>query len=415
MNELDKNFIEAWFPRGLVKNGSDVLSSQVSGEGLCPLRISWDSGKITRIEGIKGESNLPSKFLLPRLLEPHAHIDKAFTWNKCPNLEGTYEGALKANFKEHKIRTAEKVRIRAERALNIALRNGLRAIRTHVDSFGLSGQQTLETILDLKREWAPFIQLQFVSLVPLEYWNSGEGRLLASRVANAGGLLGGVIAPPFDNKQSFDNLMNLVQLANQLNCGIDLHIDESDQIPAYGLKKLIQVLRHRKVEVPLTCSHSSSMGLLNKTKLRHLAEQMSHYRVNVVALPLTNFWLLGRHTMKTPIRRPLAPIKQLQQAGVLVAIGGDNIQDPWFPLGRLDPIELMSLSMPLMQIAPWNRLGLSPFTTSAAALMQIEWDGTLEVGSPADFVVLDARTWIEALTTKATRQILVSGKWVNGK
>ncbi len=412
VNVSKENFLEAWFPRGLVRNGNDVLSAQVSVEGLCPLRIAWDKGKIISIQVIESKSALPSKFLLPRLVEPHSHIDKAFTWNKFPNLKATYEGALEVNLEEYKVRTVEDVRSRSERALNIALRSGLRAIRTHVDSFGLSGHQNLETLLELKREWESFIHLQCVALVPLEYWDTGEGRLLASRVASAGGLLGGVIAPPFDNNESFLNLLKLVQLASQLNCGIDLHIDESDRYPGYGIKKLIQVLRHTDVRVPITCSHSSSMGLLRPGELCRLADQISHYGVNVIALPLTNSWLLGRYSNKTPITRPIAPIRQLQKAGVIVAVGGDNVQDPWFPLGRLDPIELISLSMPITQLAPWYRLGLAPFTTSAAAVMGMQWDGTIGVGSPADFVVIDASSWTEALTTKTKRQILLSGKWL---
>ena len=47
--------------------------------------------------------------MLPRLVEPHAHIDKAFTWKKFPNLDGTYKGALTANLSEIENRTSIKV------------------------------------------------------------------------------------------------------------------------------------------------------------------------------------------------------------------------------------------------------------------------------------------------------------------
>ena len=63
---------------------------------------------------------------------------------------------------------------------------------------------------------------------------------------------------------------------------------------------------------------------------------MARQNLQVVALPLTNGWLLGAKATP-PLRRPLAPIRQLQNAGVRVAVGGDNVQDPWFPGGQLDP------------------------------------------------------------------------------
>tara|TARA_Y100001968_G_scaffold42730_2_gene32808 strand:+ start:4038 stop:5306 length:1269 start_codon:yes stop_codon:yes gene_type:complete len=405
--------IEAWFPRGLVVDAANVVSAPVTAEGLCPLRISWEKEKINGIEAINDYVNAPSKLLLPRLVEPHAHLDKIFTWKKFPNLAGTYGGALEANLEEHQARTAQGVRFRAEKALNLALKNGLRSVRTHVDSFGLNGEQSLQVLIDLKEKWKSLIELQFVALVPLDYWNSSEGSLLATRVSGQGGLLGGVIAPPFDKRKSYRDLLELFKLARQLECGVDLHIDEADTCPAAGLNQLIEVLEHLDVNVPITCSHSSSMGLLPATKLRHLAAKLAQYKINVIAMPFTNSWLLGRKERETPIKRPLAPIRQLQQAGVVVGVGGDNIQDPWFPFGNLDPISLMAFAMPLTQLAPWERLGLAPFTTSAATLMELEWDGTIQVGSPSDFILLDASSWTEALSTFPSRQIIIGGEWFN--
>jgi cytosine deaminase len=76
---------------------------------------------------------------------------------------------------------------------------------------------------------------------------------------------------------------------------------------------------------------------LNPLRCCGLAERMALHNIRVVALPLTNGWLLGRQDFATPLRRPLAPIRQLQRAGVCVAVGGDNVQDPWFPAGNFDP------------------------------------------------------------------------------
>ena len=132
------------------------------------------------------------------------------------------------------------------------------------------------------------------------------------------------------------------------------------------------------LEVPITCSHLSSMALMEPYHLRALADRLAYHQVNVVALPLTNLWLLSRDETCSLLKRPLAPIKQLQKAGVTVAIGGDNVQDAWFPAGNFDPLALMSASMPITHAAPWNRLGLSLFTTSAARLMGLEWDGTFK-------------------------------------
>jgi hypothetical protein len=102
--------------------------------------------------------------------------------------------------------------------------------------------------------------------------------------------------------------------------------------------------------------------------------------VAVVALPLTNLWLLGRRPERTPLLRVQAPIRSLQRAGVLVALGGDNVQDPWYPGGDFDPIELLRLSPLTSHLWPAQRQGLAPFSTAPARLLGLEWDGLVREG-----------------------------------
>ena len=144
-------------------------------------------------------------------------------------------------------------------------------------------------------------------------------------------------------------------------------------------------------------------------RLKRVIARMAAHNLQVVALPLTNGWLLGRQAGRSPLVRPLAPILQLQQGGVRVAVGGDNVQDPWFPGGNFDPLTLMSQSLPLAQLAPWDRLGLMPFTTEAARLLQLPWDGNLEPGAPADLLILQASTWSEAFSQPPGRSLVVGG------
>jgi len=250
-------------------------------------------------------------------------------------------------------------------------------------------------------------------LVPLDFWQTDEGDLLAQRVASNGDLLGGVIAPPFNKRKTFKSLLHLVQLANRLNCDIDLHIDESQSCSAGGLKLLLEVLGQVKNEISITCSHLSSMGLLKEKAISDLAKRMAKNKLKVVALPLTNSWLLGRKDRSTLIKRPLAPIFQLQKAGVVVSVGGDNINDAWFPLSNFDPINLMAFSMPIAHLSPWDRLGLSPFTSSAAQVLSLQWDGLFQKGSPADFILLDSNSWVKALSDRPKRRVVVNGEFLN--
>ena len=405
--------VDVLVPRCLIGNGQDVLGTSIDKEGLLSVQVEWRDGTITSIGGLKETSKVPEEILLPRFAEPHAHIDKAFSWSRSPNLRGSYQEALAANLREYELRSEEELIFRVEKCLNLALVNGIRAIRSHIDSFGKTAMRDWDLIESIRTKWQEKLFLQFVALVPLDFWQSYEGELLAQRVASNGDLLGGVIAPPFNKRKTFKSLLHLVQLANRLKCDIDLHIDESQFCPAGGLKLLLEVLGQVKNEISITCSHLSSMGLLREKEISFLANKMAKNRLKVVALPLTNSWLLGRKDRSTLTKRPLAPIFQLQKAGVDVSVGGDNINDSWFPLSNFDPINLMSFSMPIAHLSPWDRLGLSPFTWSPADLLSLKWDGLFQNGSPADFILLDSNSWVKALSESPKKRVVVNGEFLN--
>ncbi len=407
--------LSAWIPRGLVELDDERVGTPAPitrADGLCALQVSWREGRIVRVQPLVEGAAEPDGMLLPRLLEPHAHLDKAFSWSRYPNLHGTYAGAMAANFREHQTRTLEVVQERFERAMQLVWRHGLRAVRTHIDSLGPGAQCSWDAILDGASRWQDRVKVQPVALVPVAYWGTSEGEQLAAQVAESGGLLGGVISPPCSGRASRQELKHLLALADRHGCGVDLHIDEAGSEPAAGVLQLMRVLKRMPVSVPITCSHASSLSLLRASALQRLAERMALHNIRVVALPLTNGWLLGRQDFATPLRRPLAPIRQLQRAGVCVAVGGDNVQDPWFPAGNFDPLALIAASLAKAHLVPWERLGLSPFTTAAARLMEMEWDGVLRAGAPADAMQLPVQSWAEALAAPPERRLLVRGVWV---
>ena len=82
--------IDVLVPRCLISNGQDVLGTSIDQEGLSSIQLEWKDGTISSIKGLKEKSKVPEEILLPRFAEPHAHIDKAFSWSRSSNLKGTY-------------------------------------------------------------------------------------------------------------------------------------------------------------------------------------------------------------------------------------------------------------------------------------------------------------------------------------
>ena len=102
--------------------------------------------------------------------------------------------------------------------------------------------------------------------------------------------------------------------------------------------------------------------------------------ISVVALPITNLYLQGRdHQQAMP--RAVTAVKALQEAGVNVAAGADNLQDPFNPFGRACPLEtagLTTLTTHVLPVDAWRMV------TDAGRIALGETPFALEPGAPAE-------------------------------
>ena len=400
---------EVLIPRTLcsIEDFDNLITNE---EGLCSVSISWDDGYVSELRPLKNEVTKPKNILFPRFVETHSHFDKSFIWADFPNLESNYGGALSKNLEEYKTRTTDKVLERVEKSLKLAIKNGYRAIRSHIDTYKSQSIDIWIELFKLQKKFSSELTLQFVALAPLEFWDTTNGEDLAKIFSSNGGILGGVIVPPFNKKVASKFLAKMLLLASKYKLEIDLHIDESIIEPGAGIKVLLETIENLKIKsIPITCSHLSSLISLSHREILNLGEKMAEKNIKVIALPLTNFWLLNRSNKTTSLKRPVAPIKQLQKSHVDVSLGSDNVQDPWYPFGNFDPFYMLSCSIPMLQLNPWERMTLSSIFLAPSRLLNLKWDGLIKKGCPADFVILDAQRWADVFSSNLKRKVFING------
>ncbi|MDC3118454.1 amidohydrolase family protein [Prochlorococcus sp. AH-716-K03] len=405
--------IEVLIPRCLceIENAENL---NVDDEDFASVFLSWEKGIVSELKPINIKNKKPKKILFPRFVETHSHFDKSFTFGEFPNFKSNYQEALSVNFEEHKTRTKYKVLERAEKSLNLAIKNGYRAIRSHVDTYESHDTNIWDELFKLQKKYSSKLKLQYVALAPLEFWDTPHGEKLAEMFSMKEGILGGVLVPPFINKAKTNYLLSkTLLLADKYKLEIDLHIDESTIEPGAGIKVLLETIDRLNIKVPITCSHLSNILSLNNNEILSLGSKIAEKNIKVIALPLTNFWLLNRKEKSTSLNRPVAPIKQLQRSLVDVSIGSDNVQDPWYPFGNYDPVYLMSLAIPMLQLNPWERLTLSSIFLSPSRLLNLNWDGLVKKGCPVDFVILEAEKWADIFSTNLKREVFINGHLYN--
>jgi cytosine deaminase len=110
-----------------------------------------------------------------------------------------------------------------------------------------------------------------------------------------------------------------------------------------------------------------------------------------------------------------ARVKELLTGGVNVCLGQDDISDSYYPFGRNNMLEVAFLAAHLlwMTTRPEMETLYDMVTTRAAQAINLQ-QHKLEVGAPANLVVLEAPDVLEALREHAAPLAVIShGKLIN--
>ena len=89
--------------------------------------------------------------------------------------------------------------------------------------------------------------------------------------------------------------------------------------------------------------------------------------------------------------------------GVNVALGHDCVMDPWYPLGKGDMMQALFMGVHVGQLTGYRELANSfdLITTNPAKALRMERRYGVEAGKPANLVVLEAKSEIQALARLA--------------
>lgn len=287
------------------------------------------------------DTDAKGQLLLPTLAEPHAHLDKAFLAERIPNPTGDLMGAINAVHANAHTLTFDDIVERATRAIKIYVKNGVTRIRTHADTFDGSTLQ-VRALRQVANNFHDECDIEICALIqwPLTGKEGKPSRLLAERArADGADLIGG--CPHLDNDPTGANKVFL-SLAKDFDCNLDLHVDETLNADMLSLRDLAKRVITKAPKFSVTASHCVSLGMQTKKVQKQVSQLLAEANIAVVTLPQTNLFLQGReHQSAMP--RALTALVALREAGVTVMAGGDNLQDPFNPMGRADPLEAAAL------------------------------------------------------------------------
>lgn len=368
------------------------------------------SGRIAVIGNLSGRPaarmlRCEGRAVTPGLVESHIHLDKALLSDRTPSVEGTLQEAIRITGEAKRRFTVEDIRTRARAVLDMAVRHGTTAMRSHVEVDPIVGLQGLEALLPLKAEYAPALDLQLCAFAQEGILQaSGTETLLAEALRRGADVIGGC---PYNDTDANAQIDIVFRLARQFDVDADFHVDFFDEPEHLHVRYIAeQAIRHGW-QGRVVLGHCTELAALPPADLAPIAGLMRDAGLGVITLPATDLYLMGRKDSHR-VRRGLAPVKRLIEAGVTVAAATNNVRNAFTPVGNAN-LALMGFLLTVgahMGTVVEQAEVLKILTEYPARLLRLTGYG-LAVGCQADLVVWDTQRADEIAATLASPRFIV--------
>lgn len=382
-------------------------------DGRTGIDIGIRQGRIVAVEAaITAEAgqviDASGRLVSPPFVDPHFHMDATLSLGlPRMNRSGTLLEGIALWGELRPTLTREALVERALRYCDLAVSQGLLAVRSHVDTSD-PRLVTVEALLDVRERVAPYLDLQLVAFPQDGYYRNPDGVASLERALDMGvEIVGGI--PHFERtmEDGRRSVEALCRIAAERGLRVDMHCDETDDPLSRHVETLAAETIRFGLQGRVAGSHLTSMHSMDNYYVSKLIPLIAEAGLHAIANPLINIMLQGRHD-SYPKRRGMTRVPELLAAGVNVAFGHDCVMDPWYSMGSGDMLEVAHMAVHVAQMASIadRQKAFEIVTHGNARAMGLE-DYGLAPGCHADLVLLDARDPVDAIRLKATRLAVI--------
>ncbi|MGM0875404.1 MAG: amidohydrolase family protein [Bacillota bacterium] len=377
--------------------------------------VGVQNGRITYLS--KAEEQVPhakqiikadDSVLLPGLVEPHIHLDKAYLLDQMKQDATTLDEAIRLTGDLKKGFTKEDIKQRSIKVLENCLTYGVTHLRCHVEVDPIVGLKGMEVLLELKEQYSNRIDIQLVTF-PQEgiFQQKGTAELMEESLIMGADVIGGI---PYNDPNPLGHLDFVFELAHRYDKPLDFHVDFSDDPNQLAIKDIISRTQAYEFEGRVSVGHLTSLGSVPYDQAKQIARDIAKADIHVMSLPATDLFLNGRND-KERVRRGVTPVKLLLEEGANVIVGTNNIQNPFTPFGTGDPLDIALLLAHVAQMGTLKdaKTLLDMTTTHAARALGIRSHG-IALNNPADLVLFDTKNIRNVLLERPKRL----GVWKKG-
>jgi cytosine deaminase len=345
------------------------------------------------------------RLVTPSFVNPHLHLCKVWTAAMLDEAamqayhgDGMAQAAaaidlaarVKAKYDESWITP------NARRAVAAAALHGNLHIRALADVDAKARLEGVKALLKVRDEFRGIVELQVVAFAQDGIVREpGAAALLREAMVLGADVVGGIPWIEATDADRAEHVRICFDLAREFDADVSMLLDDVGDARLRTLELMAREAIARSWEGRALAHHCRAMALYDEAYLGELIPLLERARVPVVTDPHTG-----------PLH---ARVRELLAAGITVCLGQDDISDAYYPFGRNNMLEVAFLAAHLLWMtgrADMERL-YDMITVDAARAMNLAGYG-LEIGAPANLVVLEAPDVLEALRAHAPPAHVIS-------
>lgn len=342
--------------------------------------------------------DLCEKLVLPPYCDTHIHLDPIFPALNAANKDNLILKDITYWSKTKGSSTKEEIKNYAKQVLKQEILAGVQHIRTNVDVTDPK-LISLQAMLELRDEVKDTCDLQIIAFPQEGMYAYRYGDNLVEEALKMGAdLVGAIPHLEFTHKNGIDSIKKAIELAIKYDKMIDIHCDEKDEYQSLFIEFLATEALRTGIGDKATASHTCAMHPYNNSYTYAIFNLLERSKINLISSPNENIYL-QEHLDTYHKHRGVSLFQKLNKAGINFCFAQDSISNPWYHLSNGNLMNILDSSIRLTQMLSIDEIikSLDLITVNGAHTMHILDRYGIDVGKPANFIVLNAKSEIEAI------------------
>lgn len=357
------------------------------------------------------EYEAEGRLLVPGFVNAHQHLDKCRLGEVMrPNESQTLQEAIYITWDHKRSYSVSEIVERAAPVVESAIVNGTTAMRGFADVDTIGGLTPVEGLLELRRRFAGRITMEVVAF-PQEgiVRDAGTDRLMEEAMELGADVVGGLPWYERLDRDAHEHVDFCFELAKRTGKDIHMLVDDTDNPNSRSLEYLAARTLAEGFGGRVTASHCGALGSYDDTHAEKVIGMVEEAGVSISSNTQISLVMAGRND-RGRVRRGITRVKELLDAGVNVLSSQDDVNDPYYPFGKPDQIEVGQYTAHVAQLTYPRELEtvFDMISVNAAKAMRLDGYG-IEPDCRADLVLLDAGSVHEALRLVPPRRLVFYG------